>query len=314
VLTNSQDATADFLGRKLDAQGVAYARLNTDRFIHDALLTATEADACLYLNGDRFTPESFSHVWQRHPEKLNLGPNSDEAKTVHIGQEWSAALQGWLARIPIERWINHPANNAAASYKVEQLWRARRFGLNVPPTLVTQSRDEARKFYEDRRKTVIVKPVHGGYVERNSGHADTVVYTHAIDPSEILLFPSGKACPALLQERVKKRCDVRITLVDQHLHAVALTAKDAAGEQRLDIRRNQMSDVSYAAISVPADVGTALRRYVASYGLRFAALDMAIDDAGQWVFFELNPNGQWAWLDQSGASDIAGSLIATFIR
>lgn len=314
VLTNSQDATADFLAGQLDARGVSYARLNTDTFIGDALLTATEAKACLCLNGDRFTPESFSNVWQRRPGKLRLGPGTNDAEMAHVEQEWSMALEGWLARIPVERWINHPANNAAASYKVEQLWRARRFGLNVPPTLVTQCRDEAQKFYEACGKTVIVKAVHGGHIERNSREGDTVVYTHSIEPGEIMLFPTGKVCPTLLQKRVEKRCDIRITIVDQDLHAVALTAKDSAGKQRLDIRRNEMTDVCYAATKVPVEVATLLRRYVASYGLRFAAVDMAIDQANQWVFFELNPNGQWAWLDESGASDIASSFIASFVR
>jgi glutathione synthase/RimK-type ligase-like ATP-grasp enzyme len=105
---------------------------------------------------------------------------------------------------------------------------------------------------------------------------------------------------------------MRITIVDDDLHAVSMTATDDRGEQRLDIRSNEMAGVKYEPIKLPSELEATIRRYVGSYQLRFAAIDMALDKAGKWVFFELNPNGQWAWLDQSGASDIAGSFIKTF--
>ena len=31
-------------------------------------------------------------------------------------------------------------------------------------------------------------------------------------------------------------------------------------------------------------------------GLFFGALDFAVTPEGRWVFFEVNPNGQWHWL------------------
>jgi len=34
------------------------------------------------------------------------------------------------------------------------------------------------------------------------------------------------------------------------------------------------------------------------YGLEFSAIDLARHIDGTYVFFELNPNGQWAWVEQ----------------
>jgi hypothetical protein len=314
VLTNSSDATADFLLGKLAQSSIAHVRLDTDAFVETARLTATESDAKLYFGGECFSPESFSHIWLRRPLGLTPKIAGDPGASLHLEKEWAAALEGWLARIPRERWINHPLSNGAASCKVEQLWRAKRAGLEVPPSLVTQSREEAHKFFEANNGSVVVKAIHGGYIERTGPQTDTVIYTHAITPNEISLFPADKACPTLLQRRVEKKCDVRITIVDQALHAIALIAPDESGAQRLDIRREMMAGVTYTALSVPAAVETALRRYVASYQLRFAAIDMVLDEDDQWIFLELNPNGQWAWLDQCGASDIGTSFINSFRR
>jgi len=32
------------------------------------------------------------------------------------------------------------------------------------------------------------------------------------------------------------------------------------------------------------------------------------------IFFEVNPNGQWAWLDLSGGMNIAASFVKTFSK
>lgn len=47
-----------------------------------------------------------------------------------------------------------------------------------------------------------------------------------------------------------------------------------------------------------------------SYGLRFGAIDMLRTTASEYVFLEVNPNGQWAWLDMAGATDSREHLIA----
>jgi hypothetical protein len=36
---------------------------------------------------------------------------------------------------------------------------------------------------------------------------------------------------------------------------------------------------------------------------------MAFTKDYKWVFFEVNPNGQWAWLDLEGVTDIASLLL-----
>jgi D-alanine-D-alanine ligase-like ATP-grasp enzyme len=73
-----------------------------------------------------------------------------------------------------------------------------------------------------------------------------------------------------------------------------------------------MVDVRYDSIALPDKVRESLLALVRSYDLRFAAIDLAVDRAGRWVFFEVNPNGQWAWLDLAGVCDIAASFVKVF--
>ncbi len=111
---------------------------------------------------------------------------------------------------------------------------------------------------------------------------------------------------------ISKRFDVRICIVDEEIHAIGLYAKEQNGQQRLDIRRNNMSDVCYVPLDIPNDTKINLFRMIRSYELRFAAVDMAVDQNNNWIFFEINPNGQWAWLDLMKVSNIADSFIHSF--
>jgi glutathione synthase/RimK-type ligase-like ATP-grasp enzyme len=151
-----------------------------------------------------------------------------------------------------------------------------------------------------------------GYVERPEDQTDTLIYTNRVLEDELDNLNDLQACPTLFQEYIDKHCDVRITVVDSCLCAVELLATDRDGTQRCDIRRNNMEDVAYRCIDLPEDVKFKILKIVEHYKLRFATIDMVIDTAGRWYFLEINPNGQWAWLDITGGMDIASYFVKSF--
>ena len=70
-----------------------------------------------------------------------------------------------------------------------------------------------------------------------------------------------------------------------------------------------MADVVYRRTALPRPIESRIRRILKSYGLRFAAIDMLRDFHGQYYFLEINPNGQWAWLDMAGVTNSRDALI-----
>lgn len=169
-----------------------------------------------------------------------------------------------------------------------------------------------RRFFHTHIGEVIVKPLGRACVERPDGERDSVIFTNPVRESDLEDLTDLARCPTLFQQAVRKVSDVRITVVDADIHAIELTAKNSDGQQRCDIRRNNMLDVTYRAIRLPEDVATLVRQLVSIYELRFAAIDMAVAEDGKWYFFEVNPNGQWAWLDLCGVATIYKSFIASF--
>lgn len=314
VVTCSSDATCDYLTARLRSASIPFVRLNTDIDIPSIGFEYDETSRCsLILNGRTVRAHEVANIWLRRPSPIRANVGADEAERRHTDTEWTAAIEGFLAHIPTGRWMNHPAHNASASYKLEQLSRAHSLGLRAPPTIATNSPLSLRHFWETHDRDIVVKPLLSGYLERDDSSQDTLIYTSRVDTRSVSrleeLLPQA---PALFQKRVDKTLDVRITIVDGRLEAVSMAGLDNKGRQRLDIRRDNMEGVTYRRILPPESVQHALRTLATSYGLRFAAIDMAIMPDGDWVFFEINPNGQWAWLDLVGVTDLASLFIESF--
>lgn len=266
----------------------------------------------LHIDGVSYEPSVIDHIWHRRPEELKDSRFDDSAESKYTQAEWAEFIENFFAHVPKERWINHPSCNAAASRKLEQLTIAKRFGFQVPNTLVTQNPKALKEFYNAHRNGVIAKPISTGYLERAEGEDDSLIYTNLLGDEDLSALEDLSACPTFFQEFISKQIDIRITVLDSAIHAVALSAKDHKGTQRCDIRRNNMADVTYSPIELPNDVRGALLRLVQHYELRFAAIDMALSTEGVWYFFEINPNGQWAWLDEVAGANIANSFLETF--
>jgi glutathione synthase/RimK-type ligase-like ATP-grasp enzyme len=260
----------------------------------------------------KISPPEISHVWLRRPHEIVSLAGTDPAELRHTSYEWSEAVEGFLSFIPERCWMNHPAKNVAASHKVEQLIRARSCGLSVPLTLLTQSEHAARQFWENCGGQMIVKPLASGFLERKSAKGNTNIFTSIVQKDDLKEIGRVVNCPTLFQEQIKKTSDIRICVIDNEMHAVQMLAPITNGIPRLDIRRYQMRDVQYKEVRIPLSFEASLRALIDTYKLRFAAVDAVVNDRDEWIFLEINPNGQWAWLDLEGGFDVAAAFVRAF--
>lgn len=307
VVSHSGDETANYLCRKMGAVKFPVVRVDTDTCASEVRISYTTGQPVLHSSGGDVAAADLRHVWLRRPRAVMVPSNGDAAEQTHVANEWSEALEGFLAHVPMDRWMNHPVQNVLASHKLEQLTRAAAHGLPVPKTIVTQSPDALRAFWGATGGHVVAKPLASGFLERADGRHASIYTTRLRRPD--LDLREIAACPTLFQEEVAKIFDVRITAIDGRFTAVSMRRDDAAEP---DVRRNNMDGVSYGLIDIPPTVDTALREVLASYGLRFAAVDFGVTADGAWTFFEINPNGQWAWLDLVGTTALWEDFVDAF--
>lgn len=306
VLTNSADATADHLEHAALLRGVEWHRVNTDA-VEPIVVTLTgSGPGRLSLSTGSLSADQVSGVWYRRPKAVELTGAGSEGERRHAGNEWAAAIDTWLSAVPWERWINAPPANVRAGKKLEQLWQATSVGLRTPPTLVTNRPEDAREFVSSVGTGVVVKPLSWGTVS-NADEDEGLIYTSRLTEEDERTLGLVSACPTLFQAEIEGRVlDVRVTWIDGEAIAVGLTR----GDNEVDIRYRNMEAVQYQHVEVPEDVQSRLSQLLRHYSLRFAAVDFIVDMNGAWFFLEVNPNGQWAWLEEAlGFQTISDRLL-----
>jgi hypothetical protein len=75
---------------------------------------------------------------------------------------------------------------------------------------------------------------------------------------------------------------------------------------KIDWRRGELK--FYETI-IPQNIETMCIALVKKLNLRFGAIDMIKDKNGNFVFLEINPNGQWVWIENETGLKISEALI-----
>lgn len=58
---------------------------------------------------------------------------------------------------------------------------------------------------------------------------------------------------------------------------------------------------------LPQHIEDSCREYVANAGLVFGALDL-VEHSGEFYFLEINPNGEWGWLEKTVGVKISSAI------
>ncbi len=294
IITNRGDHTADWLVLELERRQAQFTRLNTEDFPARAHVSwhlphtprLTLADRVIDLS-------SLSGVWFRRPVAPRFSSELSPDRAEWVAKESQEVLEGLWRTLDVP-WVNHPDANRRASSKIEQLHRARRFGFRTPETLVTNSPEELQAFVAARPS--ICKPLRSGRVIVDG--REKLFFTSLLTPDVLAKSPTIGPEPFFIQEQVAKRYDLRVTVIGTDLFAVAIDSQTCA-EAQVDWRRGPTASLRHQPTDLPAEVADMCLGITASYGLNFGAIDLALTPDGSYVFFELNANGQWAWLEQA---------------
>ncbi|TDD86412.1 ATP-grasp ribosomal peptide maturase [Actinomadura rubrisoli] len=310
VLTHWFDPTADHVVEELNRRGVSVFRFDTADFPRRLTFTGRlDSDSpwrgALRLgNGRTLDLQGIGGAYFRRPTLFGFG-EMDPTERAWATAEARAGLGGLL--MASDRWLNHPHHSGYAAYKPMQLAEASSAGLLIPATLITSDPAEARDFAADVGE-VIYKPL----THARPGDGRTL-YASVVAPGDLDgQDAAGVAGTAhLFQERIKHDHAVRLTVIDGRMFAAALHARSPAAE--LDWR-SDYDAVTYEPAEVPGPVRRGVMALMDALRLRFGAFDFLVCPDRGWVFLEVNPNGQWAWIEQATGQPIAAAIADALTR
>ncbi|SEP77059.1 ATP-grasp ribosomal peptide maturase, SAV_5884 family [Streptomyces sp. yr375] len=300
ILTCEEDVTADMVVVHLNAAGVPVVRFDPADLTHSVALSGEYVHGAfrghLSSAGRLVSLDGLRSVWIRRPGAAAARAPEPSA---WLTEEASQALYGML-RGTGARWMNHPDASLRARHKPWQLRLAQRSGLPVPATLITTFPQAAREF-ADRYPDLVVKPVSGAHPQ----DPPRAVPTTRVPPGAD--FAAVAYGPTLLQRRVAKRADIRLTAVGDRVLAARKETTPGGDPDVVDVRFAP-STTPWHPVDVPPRLGEAVRTYLRDAQLAYGAFDFAEDADGTWWFLECNQSGQFGFVEVDTGQPIARTI------
>jgi len=308
LVTHREDLTADWLVIELARRDASFLRLNTEDYPTRIALYWTPQEAWLQVGERKLHASEIQAVWWRRPLAPQLSEDLSCQEALWAAGEAQAAVEGFWRSVDAH-WVNPPLANAAADCKPEQLRRAAALGFDVPASLVSNDAAAARAFTAEHER-VICKTLREGVVPR--GDTLGIFYTTSLSVDDLSAFSAFGPEPYLFQEMVPKRYDIRVTVIGEEAFACRIESQHNEATQ-IDWRKGEIDQMPHAVDQLPAALSSRCVQMARSYGLRFAAIDLARRTDGGYTFFELNPNGQWAWIEQLTGLPLSTTLADELI-
>jgi hypothetical protein len=308
ILTDKDDVHAEAVIAHLERWQAPYVRLNQDvesllqtKMTYDLHTWSVQAEA------GAFTSPEITAVWLRKSYvQTTLERNADTSPDFKLWKsEWNKTLQGLYSCLDAARWFTPFREVFRAENKYLQMKVATDCGFLLPATIISNNKADLLAFAEQHRR-VALKLMHQDVYRMDDGSFKGL-YTNVLTPQDLAGFKEEEENTVVLQQYVEKQYEVRYTVVGDK-HFVARIDSQVSDISRTDWRRYDLKTTPYTEIQPPEAIRSQVQEFMRRVELNYGGLDFIVDEAGQWVFLEINALGQYLWIE-----DLTGLPISEAI-
>lgn len=312
IISTAADVATDAVVQALATTGVRCRRVNTEDLPFGQTLTVdyqSNRGPAAVFDGEAISPRV---IWYRRVRAPGMPDTMDPGVYEFCIRETRATVLGGLLT-QSARWMNRPDAVWQAELKLHQLHVAQAVGLRIPRTIVSNEAAAIRRAY-DEFGSLIVKPARAGHLWQ--GGEEFAIYTSQVTAAHLEELDDAQWAPSIYQELVPKRVDLRITCVGRQLFGAAIHSQTEP-MAKVDWRRTDNPQLPHSRFDIPEELKGQILALMHAFDLQFGCLDFVLTPTGEYVFLEVNPNGQWLWLDdqlQLGISEAVASWLADAAR
>ena len=292
MLASRYDLSCDYVVSALRKLGHAYFRLNSEDLPSYSLcldplqgrLSCHTGEARVEVDADQLIGVYFRRpTFLRESSQVGRKPEEQFQRA-----QWAAFIRNLLV-FDGARWVNHPVRTYEAEHKMHQLRTAQDVGFDVPVTYCLNSERCLGKRLNGA--VIAIKGLDTVLVKTQT--AERFGYTSLL-PRKELEHSELREAPLVAQQALTDKLDLRVTVVENELWCASVTESGSGirGDWRL-----KKSGISFTEYSLPEHVEAHCIELTRRLGLSFAAIDLALFD-GRFFFLEVNPTGEWAWLQE----------------
>lgn len=201
--------------------------------------------------------------------------------------------------------MSHPENVWKAEHKIFQLNTARQIGFQIPETIVTNCPEQALTAFKRFKGEMIAKAVRSGYLE--SREQPYAIYTSQVLNEHLEHLSKLSESPVVFQKLIHKKSDIRVTVVGSKIFASEILSQTDP-YAKLDWRKTENPNLPHKKIQLPSKLQSLIFKYMNLLGLSYGAIDFIRTKSDHFIFLEINPNGQWLWIENILNHPIADAI------
>jgi glutathione synthase/RimK-type ligase-like ATP-grasp enzyme len=306
ILAQERDEHATAVAAELERLGGHPVIVDTSLFPDRARLIARyetcehcrERVFLLELDRGRIDLGDVGAAWWRRPQHPAPSPRliRQDHQVFAVNETYEALRGLWHALDVI--WINDPGRDDVAHRKLLQLRVAQQAGLAIPSTLVTNDVAAARAFVDAHGyRDVICKAF--------SATEQQWRETRLVGEQELAALDNVRYAPVIFQEYVPADVDLRVTVVGDRIFPAAIHSQQSA--YPVDFRMD-MANTRIEPDELPWEVSERLLDLMQRLGIVYGAIDLRRTPDGRHVFLEVNPAGQWLFVELATGQPIAEAV------
>jgi glutathione synthase/RimK-type ligase-like ATP-grasp enzyme len=307
IISSPDDVHATAVLKILEKKSADSRILNLSEFpmsmdIGLSFATGTDGQLALRLKDEtRIDWSSVSAVWWRRPQSYGFPPTLvDPVNRAFAQQESEFAFKGMYLAAGTY-WVNDITRDLQASHKVWQLQVAARLGLDIPRTLITNAPEDVRRFKTETKGDVIYK----AFLASPMAWRETRI----LRDEDMAQIDAVRLAPVIFQSYVPSVRDLRVTVVGRTIFPAG--ADITSAEYATDVRMNP--GIGWTKADLPKDVATRILKMMDHFGLEYGAFDFRVTPEGRHVFLEVNPAGQFLFIQNATGMPIAEALAERLI-
>lgn len=316
IITNKDDVTVDFIVKELQVRDVQYYRLNTED-IPDKIHVNFDLNQNTFMLVDKiknikFNLLSFSSVYYRRPllSDFDYIENVSLQELNYLRSEITYILEGIYKVLRNKYWLNDVYSIREAENKIYQLQMAQEVGFRIPTSLIS---NESEQVYNQKRKCnndCIIKPIKSGNM-KDVNHSK-VVFTTKLSDEQFENNERIESFPIFIQENVHKQFDLRITVIGNTVYTAQIHSQ-LEKDSEVDWRKGQQI-LEHSNHELPTEIVGMCIELTKKMNLNYSAIDMILDKNGNYIFLEINPNGQWAWIEKRLDFPLSKRIVDMLLR
>jgi len=285
--------------KALDASGEHYLLLNQRQFsVMGIILEIADGRSTgrLRVNGDSYPLEEFTAIFTRLMDYRflpELKDQPDGSPQRQLCRNLLDTLNRW-AEVAPARVVNRTAAMGSNFSKPFQAQLIRRFGFEIPETLITND-PELVKAFRARHQRIIYKSISG---------VRSIVQT--FNDRDMERLENIRWCPTQFQAFVEGT-NVRVHTVGHETFATAITTD--ATDYRYAHRQGG-NHAKLRAVELSDDLAQRCLELSEGLGLAFAGIDLKVTHDNRAYCFEVNPSPAFSYYEAHTGQPIARAVAA----